>query len=736
MSIQNLPEILKKHKLSQEEYEQIKTILGREPNLVEIGIFSAMWSEHCSYKSSKIYLRGFPTTAPWVIQGPGENAGVIDITKGYSAVFKVESHNHPSFIEPHSGAATGVGGIMRDVFTMGARPIASLNAICFGRIDQKASPDSTMPSDMAKLHQRLLKGVVSGIGHYGNCIGVPTVGGETYFDSCFNGNVLCNAFMLGIAKSDEIFYGRAEGINNPVIYAGSKTGRDGLGGAVMSSDSFDEESKNLRPTVQVGDPFSGKLLLEACLELFKKDLIVGIQDMGAAGLTSSSFEMAARSGSGMALYLDKVPMREEGMNPYELMLSESQERMLICAKKGCEEAVCDIFRKWDIDVAIIGEVTNSGHMELYWHDELCAHIPIAPITDLAPMLSRPISKPSYLDTINTQNFKPKIENLENTLYEMLGSIEVGSKKMIYERFDSLVGTNTLIAQDGGDASLVRVKENNTALAMSIYAPYDYCYLDPKKGGEIAVATAGRKCAIRGARALAISDCLNFGNPENPEVMWQFKEVCEGIKNACAKLNTPVVSGNVSLYNQTNDKDIHPTPTIVSVGLIADAKDGIDSALKGGEIILLGEWKEEFGGSLIQKMQAGKISGKAPELCLDTELRLWDLLIELNSKKLLSAAKNVGTGGVIISLCKMAFLGNIGFECQSGLESHMLFSQPQSLVLAESLDSTSVLKIAKDFNIPARIIGKSGGNTLQIDGVKIPLDKAKNIYEQGFIRHFE
>ena len=299
----------------------------------------------------------------------------------------------------------------------------------------------------------------------------------------------------------------------------------------MSSDSFDEESKNLRPTVQVGDPFSGKLLLEACLELFKKDLIVGIQDMGAAGLTSSSFEMAARSGSGMALYLDKVPMREEGMNPYELMLSESQERMLICAKKGCEEAVCDIFRKWDIDVAIIGEVTNSGHMELYWHDELCAHIPIAPITDLAPMLSRPISKPSYLDTLKTQNFKPKIENLENTLYEMLGSIEVGSKKMIYERFDSLVGTNTLIAQDGGDASLVRVKENNTALAMSIYAPYDYCYLDPKKGGEIAVATAGRKCAIRGARALAISDCLNFGNPENKEVMWQFKEVCEGIKNA-------------------------------------------------------------------------------------------------------------------------------------------------------------------------------------------------------------
>ncbi len=735
MSIQNLPKILKQHKLNQQEYEQIKTILGREPNLVEIGIFSAMWSEHCSYKSSKIYLKGFPTTAPWVIQGPGENAGVIDITKGYSAVFKVESHNHPSFIEPHSGAATGVGGIMRDVFTMGARPIASLNAICFGRIDEKM-PDSTTPSTMAKLHQYLLKGVVSGIGHYGNCIGVPTIGGETYFDSCFNGNVLCNAFMLGIAKSDEIFYGKAEGINNPVIYAGSKTGRDGLGGAVMSSDSFDEESKNLRPTVQVGDPFSGKLLLEACLELFKKDLIVGIQDMGAAGLTSSSFEMAARSGSGMKLYLDKVPMREEGMNPYELMLSESQERMLICAKKGCEEAVCEIFKKWEVDVAIIGEVTASGHMELYWHNELCAHIPIAPITDLAPMLSRPISKPSYLDLLNAQSFRPKIDNLENMIYEILGSIEVGSKKMIYEKFDSLVGTNTIIAQDGGDASLVRVKENGTAIAMSIYAPYDYCYLDPKKGGEIAVATAGRKCATRGARALAISDCLNFGNPENPEVMWQFKEVCEGIKNACAKLNTPVVSGNVSLYNQTNDKDIYPTPTIVSVGLIDDAKNGLDSALKGGEILVLGEWREEFGGSLIQKIQTGKISGRAPKICLDTELKLWDLLIELNNKKLLSAAKNVGAGGMITSLCKMAFLGNIGFECQSGLESYMLFSQPQSLVLIECQDSISVLDVAKNFNISAKAIGKSGGDMLQIDGIKIPLQKAKHIYEQGFIRHFE
>ena len=512
--LQNLHEILKKHKLSNEEYQEIKNILQREPNLLEIGVFSAMWSEHCSYKSSKKYLSGFPTKAPWVVQGPGENAGVIDITGGYSAVFKVESHNHPSFIEPYAGAATGVGGIMRDVFTMGARPVASLNAIRFGRIDKD--------DENAKLHKFLLKGVVRGIGGYGNCMGVPTIGGETSFESCYNGNILVNAFTLGIAKTDEIFYGRAQGLGNPVIYVGSKTGRDGLGGAVMSSDSFDEESKSLRPTVQIGDPFSEKLLLEACLELFKKDLIIGIQDMGAAGLTSSSFEMAGRSGSGMVMHLDRVPMREEGMTPYELMLSESQERMLICAKKGLEQEVLKIFEKWEVPAAVIGEVTDSGVMELYWHGEKCAHIPIDPITEKAPVLDREVREPSYIASLRAREYQPKIDSFEKLFCEMLGSIDVADKSFIYNQYDSMVQTNTIVGVGKGDGSTIRVKENNTTLSMASHCPITYCYLNPKEGGKIAVAMAGRKCVSRGARPLAISDCLNFGNPTNPEVMWQYK----------------------------------------------------------------------------------------------------------------------------------------------------------------------------------------------------------------------
>ncbi|RDU74468.1 phosphoribosylformylglycinamidine synthase subunit PurL [Helicobacter anseris] len=723
--MQNLQEILKKHKLTQQEYENIKDILQREPNLLEIGIFSAMWSEHCSYKSSKKYLSGFPTKAPWVIQGPGENAGVIDITGGYSAVFKVESHNHPSFIEPVAGAATGVGGIMRDVFTMGARPVASLDSIRFGRIDRQ--------DDTGKLHRFLLKGVVKGIGGYGNCMGVPTIGGETTFDDCYDGNILVNAFTLGIAKTDEIFYGRAEGIGNPVIYVGSKTGRDGLGGAVMSSDSFDEESKSLRPTVQIGDPFSEKLLLEACLELFKKDLIVGIQDMGAAGLTSSSFEMAGRSGSGMIMHLDKVPMRELGMTPYELMLSESQERMLICAKKGCEKQVLEIFEKWEIDASVIGEVTDTGMMELYWYKERCAYIPIAPITEKAPVLDREIKKPQYLKEVD-RDYHPKIDSLKEVFMQMLGSIDIANKSYIYNQYDSMVQANTIVGVGNGDASVIRVKENNTALAMTIFSPITYCYLNPKEGGKIAVACAGRKCVSRGARPLAISDCLNFGNPTNPEVMWQFKEATDGIKEACEKLKTPVVSGNVSLYNQTNDKDIYPTPTIVTVGLNKDVQKVLTSALQkeDSELILFGDLKEDFGGSLIQKLMERKIFGKSPTIDLEKELRLWDLILQANNDNLILSAKAVGKGGIAMALAKMAILGNKGFEVNTGVKPHLLFAESQSLMIVETQNSDLLLKMANKFQISAQILGKVKiDKNIILDSLQLDLDEIGKVYYESF-----
>ena len=520
-AIHDMPSALQAHKLSNDDYKQILAILGREPNLVELGIFSAMWSEHCSYKSSRIYLKGFPTSAPWVIQGPGENAGVIDIGGGYAAVFKVESHNHPSFIEPYAGAATGVGGIMRDIFTMGARPVASLDSIRFGEIWRD--------DEVGRKHKSLLKGVVAGIGGYGNCMGVPTIGGETNFEPCYNGNILVNAFCLGIAKTQEIFYAKAQGNGNPVLYVGSKTGRDGLGGAVMSSDSFSQDSKSLRPTVQVGDPFTQKLLLEACLELFTQDLIIGIQDMGAAGLTSSSFEMAGRSGSGMRLYLDKVPMREKAMNAYELMLSESQERMLICAKKGAEAQIKAIFAKWELDCEVIGEVTQSGDMELFWGEQKVAHIPIAPITENAPVLQLPTKEPAYIAQARAKNPLESLQHhtaqhsLTDIARILLGSLDICDKEWIYSQYDSSVQTNTLIAAGQGDGSVIRIKENGAALGAAIHAPVRYCYLNPREGSKIAVARAGRKCATRGIKPLAISDCLNFGNPNNPEVMWQFKE---------------------------------------------------------------------------------------------------------------------------------------------------------------------------------------------------------------------
>jgi len=723
----NIQEIALAHSLSIEEFENIKKILKREPNYLEIGIFSAMWSEHCSYKSSKKYLSNFPTKAPWVIQGPGENAGVIDIGDGYAAVFKMESHNHPSFIEPYQGAATGVGGILRDVFTMGARPVANMNSIRFSCIDGN--------SENAKKHRYLLKGVVAGIGGYGNCMGVPTIGGETTFEECYAGNNLVNAFTLGLAKVDEIFYARAEGVGNPVIYVGSKTGRDGLGGAVMSSAAFDEDSQSKRPTVQVGDPFTEKLLLEACLELFKKDLIVGIQDMGAAGLTSSSFEMAGRSKSGMIMHLHKVPAREEGMTPYDFMLSESQERMLICAKKGCEQDIIDIFQKWELDVAVIGEVTNTGNMELFWHGEMVANIPIQLLSQEAPVLNRAVKKPEYLKTIENVELNKEVTN-QIAFDEIFSDMEVVDKSWIYNQFDSMVQTNTIKGPGSLDCSTIRVKQTKKALSISVDCNTRFCYINPQLGAATAVMESGRNVAMSGAVPKAITDCLNFGNPENPEVMWQFKESCEGIKNACKALNTPVVGGNVSLYNETNGISVFPTPSVATVGINEDANNVLPSKLQGdGNILyLLGDTYSEFGGSLYLKKIYKKVAGKHPKVDFTKELNLWNTVIQANRLKLLKSAKDVSIGGIAICLAKMSVLGDIGIEANISLEdSKDIFSESLSraIVEVELKNCEAFEKLASKNGISCISIGKTGGDKFIVNDIFKELDKLSQIYFNRF-----
>lgn len=730
--IENIEQQLANHKLSQEDYAHIKQILNREPNLVELGIFSAMWSEHCSYKSSKKHLNGFPTKAPWVIQGPGENAGVIDIGDGYAAVFKMESHNHPSFIEPYQGAATGVGGIMRDVFTMGARPVANLNALRFGNV---------MNDDKISAHQRyLVRGVVEGIGGYGNCMGVPTIGGETSFDECYNGNILVNAFTLGLAKSDEIFYGKAEGTGNPVMYVGAKTGRDGLGGAVMSSDSFTEESKSLRPTVQVGDPFTEKLLLEACLELFKTDHVVGIQDMGAAGLTSSAFEMAGRSGSGLVMHLDKVPAREEGMTPYDFMLSESQERMLLCAKKGSEQAIIDIFEKWDLDAAVVGEVTDTGNVELFWHGEKCAEVPVDPVSEEAPILDRPTSRPGYLDDIKntTINDFDKVSNQE-AFDKLTKSMEVVDKSWVYTQYDSMVQTNTV--KNGGmlDASVIRVKENGKALAMSADCNVRYCYIDPKGGGAAAVIESGRNVAMSGARPLAITDCLNYGNPENPEVMWQFAEGCLGIKEACAKLTTPVIGGNVSLYNETNGVSVFPTPSIATVGVNDDQNNVLMSSFnkEGNVLYLVGESKSEFGGSLYMKEICSTVEGALPEINYDKELALWDLVIEGNKKNLLECAKDASSGGVAIALAKMSATSGLGCDVTMSVSDERdVFAESMSRAIIEVKPENCEAFEAMLNGLACEKIGTVGGDAIKCNDINMSLEQLKDNYFNTFKRVVE
>ena len=732
------PDVVASHGLSPEEFDNIRSILKRDPNYLELGIFSVMWSEHCSYKSSKVHLRNFPTTGKRVIQGPGENAGVIDIGGGFVAAFKMESHNHPSFIEPYQGAATGVGGILRDIFTMGARPIACLDSLRFGALD-------------APRMKYLVDGVVRGISGYGNCIGIPTVGGETTFHSSYNGNILVNVFALGIAREGHIFKGEAKGVGNPVIYVGSKTGRDGIHGATMASAEFDKESEEKRPTVQVGDPFTEKLLLEACLELMQTDAIVGIQDMGAAGLTSSSFEMAGRAGTGIRMNLDRVPMRESGMTPYEIMLSESQERMLIVAKRGREQEVLDIFTRWDLDAAVIGEVTDSGFVRLYWHDEMVAEIPVEPISTEAPVYKRPMQRPAYLDRIAGTLERPKAADgdLTQTLLQLMASPNLCSKHWIWEQYDTSVRTNTIVKSEQGDAAVVRIKgSGGRAVAMSSDVNPVYCYLDPYEGGKQAVAEAARNVACTGAEPAAITDCLNFGNPERPEIMWQFAECVRGISDACRELDTPVVSGNASLYNETEGNAIYPTPTVGMVGIIEDESKtrGLGFPEAGLQVVLLGETRDELGGSEYQQLFHRDALAAAPRVDLAQEKKLIDLLVHANREALLRSAHDLSNGGLAVALAESALAG-VGCEVDlSGYADDLdaialLFSESQGRALVSVVPEKVQMLIdaAKSRGVGARAIGTTahaafvvarGGVAL----VRTTTPELHRVWSEAFAKH--
>src|SRR5438270_273337 len=653
------PRMVAEHGLSEEEYGRILKALGREPNLVELGIFSVMWSEHCSYKSSRVHLKKLPTEAPWVICGPGENAGVIDIGDGDAAIFKMESHNHPSYIEPYQGAATGVGGILRDVFTMGARPVANLNALRFGRPDHPKT-------------RHLVAGVVAGIGGYGNCVGVPTVGGEVNFDSAYDGNILVNAMTVGIAKTDKIFYSAAAGIGNSVVYVGSKTGRDGIHGATMASADFSEDSEEKRPTVQVGDPFTEKLLIEACLELMASDAIVAIQDMGAAGLTSSSVEMASKGGVGIRLDMNKVPCREEGMTPYEMMLSESQERMLMVLKPGREAEAEAIFRKWELDFAVIGEVTDTGRMELVWNGETAADIPLGPLADEAPLYERPyVSREQYKAWAQVKPLDevPETTDIGADLLKLVASPNLASRRWIWQQYDQSVGADT-VQRPGGDAAVVRVHGSKKALAITTDVTPRYCYADPYEGGKQAVAEAYRNLCAVGAKPLAITNCLNFGNPQRPEIMAQFVGCLEGMAEACRALDFPIVSGNVSLYNESKatggGSAILPTPAIGGVGLLDDWEKCATISFKGqgDPIWLIGaqdDFAAESGQSLWLKEIHGRSDGLPPRVDLKLERKISELIRELISHGLINAVHDVSDGGLIVALAEMAIAGNLGAE---------------------------------------------------------------------------
>ena len=702
------PEVVESHGLTADEYRRVVEELGRAPNIVELGIYSAMWSEHCSYKSSKRWLKTLPTTGPQVISGPGENAGVVDIGDGLAAVFKIESHNHPSFIEPYQGAATGVGGILRDVFTMGARPVANMNALRFGGPDHPRT-------------RHLVAGVVAGIGGYGNCVGVPTVGGECNFHPIYNGNILVNAMTVGVAPADRIFYAAAAGPGNPVVYVGSKTGRDGIHGATMASAEFDEGLEARRPTVQVGDPFTEKLLLEACLELMATDAIVAIQDMGAAGLTCSSVEMAAKGGLGIELDLDRVPVRESGMTAYEIMLSESQERMLMVLKPGREKTARAIFQKWELDCAVIGRVTETGRMVLKMGGEEVANLAVKPLVEAAPEYDRPWVETSPEPIIAAKDVTPP-EDLARALTRLISSPDLASKRWIWEQYDHLVMADTA-GRPGGDAAVVRVHGTSKGLAMTTDSTPRYCAADPRAGGRQAVAEAWRNLTAVGARPLALSDCLNFGSPERPEVMGQFVGCIQGMAEACRALDFPVVSGNVSFYNETDGRSIPPTPVVGGLGLIEDVARAVTPALKaaGEALILIGEAAGESGGwlgaSLYLREIEGREEGAPPPVDLAVERRNGDFVRALVADGHLTACHDVSDGGLLVAVAEMALAGNLGADIETaGAVRHAwLFGEDQGRYVITTGEPDTVLGLAARAGVKARRIGSTGGDALTVDG---------------------
>jgi phosphoribosylformylglycinamidine synthase len=735
-------EVLQRHGLTREEYQRILEMLGREPTITELGIFSVMWSEHCSYKSSRVHLKTLPTTGKRVIQGPGENAGAVDIGDGLAAVFKIESHNHPSFIEPYQGAATGVGGIIRDIFTMGARPIALLNSLRFGPL---ADP----------LVRRTFSGVVAGIAGYGNSIGIPTVGGEIAFDETYTGNPLVNVFCLGISKADEIVKGVASGAGNAVYYVGAKTGRDGIHGATMASAEFDDKSAEKRPAVQVGDPFMEKLLLEACLEVMQTDALVGIQDMGAAGLTCSTCEMGSRGGAGVEIDVARVPQRESGMTPYEIMLSESQERMLLVVKRGREAEVERIFDKWDLHAVHIGEVTTDGRMRVKDRGAVVADIPTEALTDEAPVYKRPMAQPAYLAaaqqlSLGTLGAPPPAAEVFRRLVASPG---IASKRWVYRQYDHMVRTNTLVPPGMG-AGVVRVKESRRALALSVDGNGRFVYLDPFAGAQLAVAEAARNVACAGALPIGATNCLNFGNPEKPEIMWQFARAVEGIGAACRALDIPITGGNVSLYNETDGKAILPTPVLGVVGLIEDADVVARRPFRaeGDAIVLLGESFDELGGSEYLKVVHGLVKGLPPRLDLTREAALQRVLIKGIAAGLIRSAHDCAEGGVAVTLAECCFDAGFGAVVDVPAvdaavamfaDTAALFGESASRVIVsvETARTAELEALATEADVPVLVIGRVGGSRIRVavagrEVLDEPLADVERLWSAAIGRYFE
>ncbi|HEY2433658.1 MAG TPA: phosphoribosylformylglycinamidine synthase subunit PurL [Vicinamibacterales bacterium] len=732
---------MERHGLKADEYDRIVKALDREPTLTELGIFSVMWSEHCSYKSSRLHLKKLPTEGPRVLQGPGENAGAVDIGDGLAAVFKIESHNHPSFIEPYQGAATGVGGIIRDIFTMGARPIALLNALRFGPLD---GPNGART-------RRIVDGVVRGIGGYGNSIGIPTVGGEVAFEPCYDGNPLVNVFCLGIVEADALVKGKASGSGNPVYYVGAKTGRDGIHGATMASAEFDDKSAEKRPAVQVGDPFMEKLLLEACLELMATDALIGVQDMGAAGLTCSTCEMGSRGGAGIEIDVMHVPQRETGMTPYEIMLSESQERMLLVVKQGREAEVERIFEKWDLHAAHIGEVTTDGVMRVKAHGQVVAEIPNTALVDEAPLYDRPRARPAYLDEARAFDLRtlPAVP-AGDALLRLLAAPSIASKRWVYRQYDTMVRTNT-IAAAGMSAGVVRIKGTRRALAISTDGNGRYGYLDPRLGAMLAVAEAARNVACAGGVPIGATNCLNFGNPERPEIMWQLVEAIEGIADACRGLDIPITGGNVSLYNETDGQAIYPTPVIGVVGLIDDASRVTSRVFKGAgdAVILLGEDRGELGGSEYLKTIHGLVRGSTPQLDLGREAALIRLVTSAIGDGLVRSAHDVSDGGIAVTLAECCFdTGGLGVtvdvpSCPSLPSLFAFFSESASRIVlsVEASKEQDVLARAAAAGVPARRIGTTGGDRLRVtvDGaaaIDVAVSEAEHLWSTAIEQYFK